>query len=113
MSEVEMTDLSKDVVPLSDMIEMLRRELQDSLELGLDQPVSFDVNKVELELKVVVSRKTEGGAGLSISVLKADGTHEVKHDAVHSFKLSLSPVVSATGLRLRVASRSNQSPPRI
>jgi hypothetical protein len=52
-------------IGLAEMIESLRRELQISLEEGKDQAVAFDVDKVELELKVLVSRKAKGEGGIA------------------------------------------------
>ena len=60
-----MTGSDGSEIGLADMIKSLRRELQISLEEGKDQAVAFDVDKVELELKVLVSRKAKGEAGIA------------------------------------------------
>jgi len=90
-------------IPLSEMIEMLRQELQKSQEHGKNQAVAFEIDKVELELKVAVSRKAKGEGGVAFWVLKAGGAMEHARDTTHNFKLTLSPVSSSSGGRLKVA----------
>ena len=53
-------------IGLAEMIENLRRELQTSLEKGKNNAVAFEIDKVELELKVAVSpqEKRRGRRGL-------------------------------------------------
>lgn len=94
------------------MIETLRSELQRSLESGRDKPIAFDLDKIELELKVTVARKLKGEAGIAFWVVKAGGGTESSNDAIHTFKLTLSPVVSATGKRLQVEHDQRDKPSR-
>lgn len=89
-------------VPLADMIETLRQELQSSLQRGAGQDVAFDIEKVELELKVVVTRKEKGQIELGFWVLTAGGGAERGRDASHTFKLTLLPIMSTSGRRLKV-----------
>jgi hypothetical protein len=72
--------------------------------------VSFDVEKVELELKVVLSRKTKGEGGVAFWVLRAGANVEVGRDTLHTFKLTLAPVDAATGVRLKVGSHTLEAP---
>jgi len=97
-------------IGLAEMIESLRRELQISLKEGKDQAVAFDVDKVELELKVLVSRKAKGEAGIAFWVLKAGASGEAGRDLSHTFKLTLAPVDVASGTRLKVASSTREAP---
>ncbi len=99
-------------IPLAEMIEMLRQELQRSQELGKDQSVAFEIDKVELELKVAVSRKDKGGVGLAFWVIKADASTEGTRDTIHNFKLTLTPVSSPSGARLKVAEHTAVPAPR-
>ena len=41
-------------IGLAEMIESLRHELQTSLEAGKSETVAFDVDKIELELKIAL-----------------------------------------------------------
>jgi hypothetical protein len=99
-------------IGLAEMIASLRHELRTALETGKDQTVSFDVDKIELELKVAVSRKAKGEGGVAFWVLKAGANVEAGRDTSHNFKLILSPVLSATAARLRVGSTTKQGPAR-
>jgi hypothetical protein len=93
-------------VPLAEMIETLRQELQVSLQRGTGQAIAFDIEKVELELKVAIARKDKGQAGVAFWVLTAGGGVERGTDTSHTFKLTLLPVDVATGTRARVAAES-------
>lgn len=97
-------------IGLAEMIESLRRELQISLKEGKDQAVAFDVDKVELELKVLVSRKAKGEGGIAFWVLKAGASGEAGRDMSHTFKLTLAPVDAVSGTRLKVASSTREAP---
>ena len=99
-------------IGLAEMIESLRRELQISLESGRNQAVSFDVEKVELELKVAVSRKAQGEGGVAFWVLKAGASVEGGRDLAHTFKLTLAPIDAASGVRLKVGSKTGEAPTR-
>jgi len=99
-------------IGLAEMIQCLRRELQASLEAGKNETVAFDVDKVELELKIAVSRKAKAEGGVAFWVVKAGASAEAGCDTTHTFKLTLSPVVSETAARLRVGSRTREAPSR-
>ncbi len=97
------SDLEQSGVPLSDMIEALRTELQRSMERGTGQKVAFNVDKAELELRVAVSQKAKGGVGIAFWVVKADAGVEGQRDYAHTFKLTLKPVSGATGAPINIA----------
>src|SRR2546423_3360180 len=90
-------------IPLAEMIETLRQELETSVKLGAGKAIAFDIEKVELELKVAMARKDKGQAGISFWVLNAGGGVERGTDTGHTFKLTLLPVSAVTGVRTRVA----------
>jgi hypothetical protein len=90
-----------DPIPLSEMIETLRGELQKSQERGAGQAIAFQIDKVELQLKVAVSRKIKGEGGIAFWVIKAGASAEGAHDVTHEFKLTLTPV-SESGDRVKV-----------
>ena len=99
-------------IGLAEMIESLRKELQTSLESGRNQAVKFDIDKVDLELKVALSRKAKGEGGIAFWVVKAGADVEAGRETSHTFKLSLIPTASATGARLQVGSSSRDAPAR-
>jgi Trypsin-co-occurring domain 2 len=111
-SDVTDSSLSSDgsEIGLAEMIESLRSELETSLEKGLNRAVAFDIDKVELELKVAISRKQIGKAGVAFWVVTAGGNLEAGRDSTHTFNLTLLPVSGITGERLKVGARSSQGP---
>jgi len=99
-------------IGLAEMIESLRQELQTSLEAGKNKTVVFDVDKVELELKIAVSRKAKAEGGVAFWVVKAGANVEAGRDATHTFKLTLSPMDAEKAARLRVGSSTTEKPSR-
>jgi hypothetical protein len=93
-------------IALAEMIETLRRELEIAQVQGAARPVAFGVEKVELELKVVVSRKAKGEGGIKFWVVSAGGTAEGGSETVHNFKLTLSPLDAESKKRLEVGSNT-------
>jgi hypothetical protein len=96
-------------IGLAEMIENLRSELETTLEKGKDRAVAFEIDKVELELKVAISRKQKGEAGVAFWIVKAGGNLEAGRDSTHTFNLTLAPV-SASGGRLKVGSHADVPP---
>jgi hypothetical protein len=99
----DIADLESSGVPLSDMIETLRGELQQSMERGAGHKVAFTIDKAELELKVAVSQKGKAGAGIAFWVVKAEAGVEGQRDFAHTFKLTLKPVSGTTGAPINIA----------
>jgi len=99
-------------IPLSEMIETLRFELQKSIQQGAGKRVAFDIDKVELELKVAIARSAKGDGGVAFWVVKAGGAVEGSHETNHTFKLTLLPVDATTGQRLKVSAQGAAAPPR-
>jgi hypothetical protein len=97
-------------IPLSEMIETLRQELQAAQAQGSRQAVAFNIEKVELELKVAVSRKNKADGKIAFWVINAGGGTERSGESTHTFKLTLTPVSRATGRQLQVSNDTNESP---
>jgi NTP-dependent ternary system trypsin peptidase co-occuring protein len=97
-------------IGLAEMIENLRSELEASLEKGVNRAVAFDIDKVDLELTVVIARKQEGKAGVAFWVVNAGGSVEAGRDITHTFNLTLLPVSGITGGRLKVGSHADVPP---
>lgn len=108
MAETEKNDIRD--IPLADMIESLRNELESAQRKGAGRAVAFGVEKVDLELKVVVSRKLKGGGGIKFWVVSAEGSGEHSSEVTHSIKMTLSPLDADTRARLQVANQT-ESPP--
>jgi hypothetical protein len=95
-------------IALAEMIETLRCELETAQMEGAARPVAFGVEKVELELKVVLSRKAKADGGIKFWVVTAGTGVEAGSETVHNFKLTLSPLDAATKKRLEVASQRDR-----
>jgi hypothetical protein len=80
-------------IPLSKMIQQLRRELQESNAAAEKENLRFKVEGVELELKVAVSRESSGDAGIRFWVVNLGVKHKAAEQDVHTFKLKLTPQV--------------------
>lgn len=94
-------------IALAEMIETLRRELEIAQMQGVNRPVAFGVEKVELELKVLMSRKAKGEGGIKFWVVTAGAAAERGGETAHIFKLTLSPLDAESKKRLEVASKSD------
>jgi len=73
-----------DDIPLSTMIDGLRRELQAGMAMGRDQTVQFVVGEAELDLYVTVERPREGEMQFWVVTGK-----ESKRSECTSFRLQL------------------------
>jgi hypothetical protein len=107
MTQASDTHAAEDSIPLAEMIETLRAELQKSQEQGAGQAIAFQIDKVELQLKVAISRKVKGEGGIAFWVVKVGASTEGAQDMTHDFKLTLTPV-SRTGGRVKVAESASE-----
>jgi hypothetical protein len=83
-------------IPLSEMIKTLRKELISAQKLGKNEAILFDIEKVELELKVAVSRTAKAGGGIKFHVVNAEGGYEKTSQDTHTFKLTMKPILGET-----------------
>lgn len=97
-------------IPLSEMIQQLRRELQESNAAAEKENLRFKVEGVELELKVAVSRETAGDAGIRFWVVNLGVKHKEAGQDVHTFKLKLTPQVGPERKELLVSRTSEVKP---
>jgi len=102
-----MPDDDKIEIPLGEMIETLRQELQVAQAKGSGQPIAFEIENVELELQIAVSRKKSGDGKIAFWVLSIGGGLENSGETTHRVKLSLSPVSSSSGGRVKVNTKTN------
>jgi hypothetical protein len=102
---------------LGQLIWLVRRELEWARQVDADQPLRFDVETVEMDVDVEITRATKGEGGLDLKVFgigaKAGGS--VESAAGSSSKVHL--VLSARDLRssdhrLSVAALDTEPPPR-
>lgn len=79
-------------IPLAQMIQELRQELQRSEHASAHEGIRFKVEGVELELQVAVSRDAEGEGGIRFWVVNLGGRYKQGREDVHTVKLKLLPV---------------------
>jgi Trypsin-co-occurring domain 2 len=94
-------------LPLADMLQALRQEIQTAMLEGENQPVRFQIAKADLEMQIAVSRDREVKGGIKIWVLSADAKATSATKVTHTLKLSLD-VTSATGHDVIVHSEGDQ-----
>ena len=97
-------DALEDAIPLGEMIDTLRKELQDAMDKGKDQPLRFEMEKVELELQVCMTKSGNVEGGVAFWVLRVGGSKGSEAMISHTFKLTLLPV-DAKGNRNPLTSR--------
>jgi len=95
---------------LSDLIEDLRSELQKAASRGVGQDLVFEVEKAELEAKVVVSKTGKADGKVQFWVVSAGGGYERKGQETHTVKLTLLPQSAKTGKRSIVRGDTNLEP---
>lgn len=95
-------------IPLAELIQALRRELNTARSGATDQDLKFEVEKVDVELQVVVTRDATVKAGVEFWVVKAGGELTRTGKATHTFKLTLNPISTDPGGRVVVASETNE-----
>ena len=54
--------MDESAVPLAELVDAVRRELEAAHALARDEPLQFEVGDVELDLEVTTSRTREGSA---------------------------------------------------
>lgn len=95
-------------IPLAEMIKTLRKELISAQKLGKAEKILFDIEKVELELKVAVSRTAKAGGGIKFHVVNAEGGYEKMNQDTHTFKLTMKPVTSETEGHFLISDLENE-----
>lgn len=93
MSETLGEELERNI-PLYEMIQTLRSELQAAMLQGEGQNLRFQVKEIELELLVAVARERKMGGGIKFWVLDATGEQRAAEHVTHKFKLKLEPISS-------------------
>lgn len=87
-------------IPLHEMLQTLRQELQASMVSAVGQELKFRIEAVDLELQVAVSKTSGGKGGIKFWVINAAGEHKRDHKQTHTIKLKLQPVKDDGGQAL-------------
>ena len=78
-------------IPLAEMVQALRRELEAAQKESPEASIRFETEKVELELKMAVSKTAKGSGGIKFWVVNAGGELEKQGVSTHTFRLTLVP----------------------
>lgn len=97
-------------IPLAEMIQSLRRELVRAQTQAKGEVILFELEKVEMELKIAISRTGEGHAGVEFWVVSAGGKYEKKVEMSHTIKLTLNTKDSLSGEKITVSEASADKP---
>jgi hypothetical protein len=91
------------MIELGVVIGELRRELQEAMNQGKDQPLRFELGPVELEATVAIEKGGSGGAKVRFWVVELGGDAKVTKSSTQRIKLALQPRL-ASGQSAWVAS---------
>ena len=94
--------MSDNEVPLAELVDAVRRELESAHALARDEPLQFEVGDVELDLEITTSRSREGSAGLGIWVVNLGGKLNRGNTATQRVKIKLA-AVGPDGARYKVS----------
>ncbi len=78
--------------PLSQVLIQLRKDLLEAQKEGEGKDLRFLVQDAEVELQVVATTETKGGAGVRVWVLSAEGGGKVGETVTQTLRLKLSAV---------------------
>jgi hypothetical protein len=100
--------MNDDLLPLSDVVRVLRAELAKAAAEGAGQAIGFELGPVEFEANVVVTREVTGKGEVSFKILNwgagGEAGGKISDQRVQKLKFSLNPL-DLTGNKVRIASR--------
>ncbi|GIF25429.1 hypothetical protein BJ973_003706 [Actinoplanes tereljensis] len=79
-------------VPLADLIDAVRAELQVAALRARDEDLQFEVNDVQLEVEIATTGTKGGEGGLKIWVINIGAKGEKSNASTQRVTLSLGPV---------------------
>ncbi len=97
-------------IQLAEMIQLLREELALAESKGKDSDLAFEVQGVELELKVAITKSKNVKTGVKFWVLNAGGEVEKSNATTHIFKLTLNPKSRHDGSTIDVSHEDDVAP---
>ena len=97
-------------IRLSELIEDLRGELQAAAAKGAGQALVFEIEKAELEAKILVSRKGSVDGKVQFWVLNAGAGYERTGEDTQTVTLTLLPKSADTGKAFNVSGQTATEP---
>jgi len=95
-------DESEPGIPLADLIDAVRAELQVAAEHGRGQDLQFEVQDVHLEVEVTTTGTREAEGGVKVWALTLGAKGSKSNAAAHRVTLNLG-AVTADGTKFRVS----------
>lgn len=95
-------------IPLADLVDAIRRELQTAAFDARDQELQFEVQDVQLEVEITTTGTREGGGGLKVYVLTLGAKGSKSNASSQKVTLNLS-AVTADGSKFRVRDMPSKS----
>jgi hypothetical protein len=89
-------------IRLADLVDAVRRELEEAAHEARDRQLQFDVQDVQLEVEIATTRTGEGEGGVKVLVLNLGGKYSEAHASTQRVTLRLQPV-TAEGTRFTVS----------
>ena len=98
---------------LGQLIWLVRRELEWARAVDAGAPLLFDVDSVELDVDVEVSRASKGELGLDLKIVKAGGARELTKGTTSKVHVVLTPRdLRTSDGRYSVSAADTEPPPR-
>jgi hypothetical protein len=92
------------MIELAEVISELRREMQEAMAAGRNEPLRFDAGPIELEATIAVERQGGAGAKIRFYIVELGGEAMAARTSTQRIKLTLQPRVAATGAAPTIAS---------
>ncbi|MBN2195553.1 MAG: hypothetical protein JW751_22225 [Polyangiaceae bacterium] len=96
-------------IELFELIGKVRTDLEAARTEGQDRGIRFELETVELELRVVAKRIGKGEAGVKLHVLNIGGGRQSERENAQIIRVRMKPVGSAGG-SVQVNSESAERP---
>jgi hypothetical protein len=94
-------------IPLADLVDAIRGELETAALNARDQQLQFEVKDIQLEVEITTTGTREGGGGLKIYVLTLGGKASKSNASSQKVTLNLS-AVTPDGSKFKVSDLSSE-----
>jgi hypothetical protein len=81
-----------DMLPLTDIVAELRRQLDEARSRAEDERVKLTVEAIDLELQVTASAGAEAGGGFKFWVISGEARTKVAAESIQKVHLKLKPL---------------------
>lgn len=98
---------SKPGIPLADLVDAIREQLETAAHRGRDKSLQFEVQDVTLEVEITTTGSRQAQGGLQIWVLTIGAGGQKSNTAAHKVTLSLG-AIGHDGSKFRVSDTSSE-----